>query len=156
MFAIGVPAFFLALQPNKERVQGHFMSNVIRKALPGGLTDVIAVGALVIFAETFEVEAKDVATAATMLLAIVGFMILFKICQPMNKFRGAIWTGCVAGLILAGVFLPELFAIQAISKKCALLFVLFAIATEPLLRYLTAGLAKLQEGFRKLRFRFGK
>ena len=156
MFAIGIPAFFLALQPNKERIQGHFMSNVIKKALPGGLTDVIAVGALVIFAGAFDVDTGDVATAATMLLAIVGFMILFKICQPMNKFRMAIWAGCVAGLILAGLFLPELFAIQAISKECAMLFVLFAIATEPLLRYLTAGLGKLQEMFQKLRFRFGR
>ncbi len=156
MFAIGVPAFFLALQPNKERIQGHFMSNVIRKALPGGLTDVIAVGALVIFAGTFDVDAGDVATSATMLLAIVGFMILFKICQPMNKFRMAIWAGCVAGLILAGLFLPELFAIQAISKECAMLFVLFAIATEPLLRYLTAGLSKLQEIVQRVRRRFGR
>ncbi|MCI8464785.1 MAG: cation-translocating P-type ATPase [Lachnospiraceae bacterium] len=156
MFAIGVPAFFLALQPNKERIQGHFMSNVIRKALPGGLTDVIAVGALVVFAHTFDVRAEDVSTAATMLLAIVGFMILFKICQPMNKFRMAVWIGCVAGLILGGVLLPDLFAIQAISRECAMLFVLFAIATEPLLRYLTVGLARLQEGFRKLRARFGK
>ncbi len=156
MFAIGVPAFFLALQPNKERIQGHFMANVIKKALPGGLTDVIAVGALVVFGEVFHVNPEDISTAATMLLAIVGFMILFKICQPMNKFRMAVWVGCVAGLILSGVFLPDLFAIKKVSMECAMLFVLFAIATEPLLRYLTMGLSWLQGIFRKLRFRFGK
>ena len=156
MFAIGVPAFFLALQPNKERIQGHFMSNVIKKALPGGLADVIAVGALVVFGQTFHVDPNEISTAATMLLAIVGFMILFKICKPINKFRGAVWCGCVIGLILAGVLLPQLFAITKISLECAMLFGVFAVATEPLLRYLTMGLEKVQELWRRMKFRFGK
>ena len=78
MFTIGIPAFFLALQPNRERIRGHFLSNVLLKALPGGLTDVIAVGALVLFGQVFEVEAEDIATAATALLAVVGFMLLFQ------------------------------------------------------------------------------
>ena len=56
MFTIGVPGFFLAFQPNKERIQGHFLSNVFLKALPAGLTDVLMVGALVVFGKTFGVK----------------------------------------------------------------------------------------------------
>ncbi len=85
MFTIGIPAFFLALQPNEERIQGHFISNVLIKALPGGLTDVFAVGAMVLFAHVFGVDPVDTSTAATMLLAIVGFMILYRICQPFSQ-----------------------------------------------------------------------
>ena len=151
MFTIGIPAFFLSLQPNKERIQGHFLSNVLLKALPGGLTDVIAVGALVVFGQTFSVHSDDIATAATMLLAIVGFMILWKICSPMNKLRAAIWVGCIAGLLICSIFLPNLFAITGMSIECIMLFVVFSIATEPVFRYLTLGLEKLQEGIRKLR-----
>ena len=47
MFTIGVPAFFLALEPNKNIIKGHFLTNVFLKALPAALTDVLAVGALV-------------------------------------------------------------------------------------------------------------
>ena len=83
-------------------------------------------------------------------------MILFKICKPINKFRGAVWCGCVIGLILAGVLLPQLFAITKISLECAMLFGVFAVATEPLLRYLTMGLEKVQELWRRMKFRFGK
>lgn len=151
MFTIGIPAFFLSLQPNKERIQGHFLSNVLLKALPGGLTDVIAVGALVVFGQTFSVHSDDIATAATMLLAIVGFMILWKICSPMNKLRALIWVGCIAGLLICSIFLPNLFAITGMSIECIMLFVVFSIATEPVFRYLTLGLEKLQEGIRKLR-----
>lgn len=137
MFTIGVPAFFLALQPNKEMIQGHFLTNVFLKALPAGLTDVIAVGALVVFGQTFHVDAVDISTAATMLLAIVGFMILYKICQPFNIVRIVVWIGCIIGLIGCSLFLPELFAITGMSTECIMLFVVFSIATEPVLRYLT-------------------
>lgn len=137
MFTIGVPAFFLALQPNKDIIKGHFLTNVFLKALPAGLTDVIAVGSLVVFGRTFSVSPVDISTAATMLLAIVGFMILFKICQPFNASRTAVWIGCVMGLLGCSIFLPELFAITGMSVECIMLFVVFSIATEPILRYLT-------------------
>lgn len=147
MFTIGVPAFFLALQPNKEMIQGHFLTNVFLKALPAGLTDVIAVGALVVFGQTFHVDAVDISTAATMLLAIVGFMILYKICQPFNIVRIVVWIGCITGLIGCSLFLPELFAITGMSTECIMLFVVFSIATEPVLRYLTILTGK----FRKIK-----
>lgn len=146
MFTIGVPAFFLALQPNKEMIQGHFLTNVFLKALPAGLTDVIAVGALVVFGQTFRVDSVDISTAATMLLAIVGFMILYKICQPFNAVRIAVWTGCAIGLTGCSIFLPDLFAITGMSTECIMLFVVFSIATEPVLRYLTLAVS----GFRRL------
>ena len=144
MFTIGVPAFFLALQPNKELIQGHFLTNVFLKALPAGLTDVIAVGALVVFGQTFHVGSDDISTAATMLLAIVGFLILFRICQPMNVIRGVVWTISVIGLIGCSIFLPDLFAITGMSTECIMLFVVFSIATEPVLRYLTMLLSGLR------------
>ena len=49
MFTIGIPGFLLALEPNKHRIKGDFLKNVLIKALPGGLTDVIAVFAIVMF-----------------------------------------------------------------------------------------------------------
>lgn len=147
MFTIGVPAFFLALQPNKERIEGHFLTNVVLKALPAGLTDVLAVGALVVFGRTFEVNGTDISTAATMLLAIVGFMILYRICQPMNWLRGIVWGGCIAGILACSIFLPELFAITGMSPKCIMLFVVFSIATEPVLRYLTIFVGWLRDRY---------
>ena len=153
MFTIGVPGFFLAFQPNKERIQGHFLTNVFLKALPAGLTDVLMVGALVVFGKTFDVNTTDISTAATMLLLIVGFIILFNICKPVNIFRGVVWGGCLTGCILCIIFLPKLFAITGMSTKCIMLFVVFSIATEAVLRYLTLLVKGLQKGYRKIRHR---
>lgn len=151
MFTIGVPAFFLALEPNKNMIKGHFLTNVLLKALPAALTDALAVAALVIFGRTFDVSSTDISTAATMLLAIVGFMILYKISAPMNKIRFSIVSGCIAGLLFCSIFLKDLFAITSMTKECIMLFVVFAIATEPMLRYLTTLVEKVKYYYLKLR-----
>ena len=151
MFTIGVPAFFLALEPNKNIIKGHFLTNVFLKALPAALTDVLAVGSLVIFGQTFGVNSKDISTAATMLLAIVGFMILFKISAPMNKLRVGILMGCIAGLLFCSVYLHRLFAITGMSVKCIMLFVVFSIATESAFRFLTILVDKTRFYYLRLR-----
>ena len=153
MFTIGIPAFFLALEPNKNIIKGHFLTNVFLKALPAALTDALAVGALVVFGKTFGVGEQDISTAATMLLAIVGFMILYKISAPMNMLRTAILTGCIAGLLFSSIFLNDLFAITGMTTKCIMLFIVFAIATEPVLRYLTILTEKIRSFYSGLRSR---
>lgn len=143
MFTIGVPAFFLALQPNKNIIQGHFLSNVLIKALPAGITDFLVVGALVVFGQVFEVGETDISTACTMLLAIVGFVILYNISKPMNALRWCVWGGCIVGLLCCSIYLGDLFAMRGMSTKCIMLFVVFAIITEPALRYSTILIEKI-------------
>ena len=137
LFTIGIPGFFLSLQPNKNVIRGHFLQNVLLKALPAGLTDVLVVAALAIFSQTFGVSGKDLSTASTMLLAIVGFMILFKICKPLNplagrdlrrvhhRFSGKLFS-------LSGTVRDQLHVYKMRNALCSI-----SIATEPILRYLT-------------------
>ena len=137
MFTIGIPAFLLAMEPNKKMIEGHFLTNVLLKALPAGLTDVLIVGFLTIFGQTFGLSNEEISTAATLLLAIVGLMILFKISKPMNVFRWIVWGGMVAGLLFCVIFLKDLFGIGVMTRKCCMTLITFAIATEPLLRYIS-------------------
>ena len=88
-----------------------------------------------------------------MLLAIVGFMILYKISAPMNKIRIAILGGCIVGLLFCSIFLKDLFAITGMTTECVMLFVVFAIATEPVLRYLTVLVGKMRFYYLRLRGR---
>ena len=88
-----------------------------------------------------------------MLLAIVGFMILYKISAPMNKIRAGILGGCILGLLFCSIYLNDLFAITGMTMECIMLFVVFAIATEPVLRYLTLLVGKLRFYYQRLRGR---
>ncbi len=144
MFTIGVPAFFLALEPNKSRIEGHFLTNVLLKALPAGLTDVLAVGALVTCAEFFHFPEDDISTVATLLLCVVGFIILYKISCPMNLFRRIVLVGCIIGLVLSSIYLKELFALSHMSLASILLLVIFSLASVTLFYGLNRLVEKLQ------------
>lgn len=143
-FTIGIPAFFLAMEPNKSRIKGKFIINVFLRALPAGLTDVIAVGAIVLCGRAFGLSSGDVATAATMLLAIIGFMILFKISEPLNRFRVLVLIGSIVGLLVCGIFLKDVFALKGMSSSCVLLFVMFSFASESMFRWLTLSVKKMK------------
>lgn len=143
MFTIGIPAFVMSLEKNTERIQGHFLSNVLFKALPGGLTDFIVVSALYLFCIEFNVSEVDVSTSSTIVLAIVGLMILYQIASPMTKYHWFLWFGMAAGLIYCMIFVSSIFAITSISKKSMMLLVIFAIITEPIFRYLSIIVKKL-------------
>ena len=150
MFTIGFPGFLLALEPNKNRIKGHFLKNVLIKALPAGLTDVLAVGALVVCGEVFSLPKNDIATASTMLLSAVGFMILTKISAPLNPLKNGIIIFNILGLVFCGIFLHQLFAISEMSNICVLLLIVFSFAAESLFRYLTIGIEKLDELYSKI------
>ena len=147
MFTIGLPGFLLALEPNRNRIEGNFMANVMLKALPAGLTDVLSVGALVICGQVFNLPSEDIATAGTMLLAVVGFMIIIKISHPFNKMKYGVLIINIVGLLFCGLFLGRLFAIDSISNICFLLMVVFAFAAESMFRYLTLFVEKLSSFF---------
>ena len=147
MFTIGLPGFLLALEPNRNRIEGNFMANVMLKALPAGLTDVLSVGALVICGQVFNLPSEDIATAGTMLLAVVGFMIIIKISHPFNKMKYGVLIINIVGLLFCGLFLGKLFAIDSISNICFLLMIVFAFAAESMFRYLTLFVEKLSSFF---------
>ena len=147
MFNIGIPAFFLAMESNGNRIEGKFLKNVFLKALPAGLTDALAIAALVVCGKVFGLPSEDIATAATMLLAIVGFMILFKISVPLNKYRGTVLVCNMIAFVLCAVVLNELFAIKSMSRICVLLFVVFSFAAESLFRILSHIVENVEKHF---------
>ena len=149
MFTIGVPGFLLALEQNKDRIKGRFITNVMLKALPGGLTDVIAVGALVVCGEVFCISDASIGTIATLVLSVVGFMILFKISEPLNGMKYAVIIGNIAGLVFSGFFLKKLFALTDLSNICILLMIVFGFAAESLFRNLTLLVEKLRGSYEK-------
>lgn len=156
MFTIGIPSFVLALEPNKELIRGHFLTNVLVRALPAGLTDFIVVSGLVIFCREFQVDLDCLSTSCTILVAIVGFMILHRIARPMNTGHIVMLVGVIAGWILCMLFGGSFFGITGISKQCEMLMVIFAIITEPVLRYLSLIIEWISARCRMIHARFSR
>ena len=156
MFTIGIPSFVLALEPNKDLIRGHFLTNVLVRALPAGLTDFIVVSGLVIFCREFQVDLDCLSTSCTILVAIVGFMILHRIARPMNTGHIVMLVGVIAGWVLCMLFGGSFFGITGISKQCEMLMVIFAIITEPVLRYLSLIVEWISARCRMIHARFSK
>lgn len=151
LFTIGLPALVLSQVPNKDLIRGKFISNILFKALPAGITDTIIVAAMVYFGNIFGVSQTDIATASTILLSIVGLMIVFEISKPTDVYKMWLWIICAVGLVFSMVFVSDFFDITAMSPKCILLCINFSIIAEPCMRYLTLGMKAIQKIFFKVK-----
>lgn len=149
LFTIGLPAFVLSQMPNKDIIRGKFLTNILLKAFPAGITDTIIVAAMVFFGNAYNVDQVDIATASTILLCVVGLMILFEISRPMNVYKMSLWIFCLIGLIFCMIFVSDLFGISGMSTKAILLCINFSIIAEPFMRYLTMLFNKIKELFTK-------
>lgn len=99
---IGIPSFFMAMEPNYERIQGGFLRTVLRKAFPGGLTNVFVVLAAQAYMVVFDLPEKQISTVCAAILGVVGMLVLYRVSKPFNRFRKIIWCG--VGVLLIGCF----------------------------------------------------
>ncbi len=106
---IGIPSFFLAMEPNYERVKGRFLPTVLRKALPGGLTNIFVVLMAQAFMAAFDLPLELTSTVCAAILSVVGLLVLYQTCKPMDKFRKLIWWLMAAALVVCFTFLKDFF-----------------------------------------------
>lgn len=124
---IGAPAFFLALEPNHNRVSGRFLPKVLSRALPGGLTDLILLLGFQVFAAVFGFTDEEHSTMSAILLAEVGLLVLYQVCKPFNWKRAVIWTVMTAAMAGCILGFGEFFLMSPLSKEAALILVLFLL-----------------------------
>lgn len=122
-FTIGIPGFFLALEPNHNIIKGKFIKNVLMRALPAGITDMLAVVGIVIAGRNLALAEEEVSTAATLVLIVVGLMVVAGVSIPFNRFRAAIIGACTAGIVFCCVFLHELFVIIPLSMPAVIMLI---------------------------------
>jgi cation-transporting ATPase E len=127
-FNIGLPAFLLAFEPNEERREGSFLSDVLVRSLPAALTSFVAIALMMVFAEIFDVSEQDVATASTYLLSTVGFLILVGLARPLNRYRAFVIGLCLAGFGLVCGLLSSVFDMSSLSRRAVVLCVVFALS----------------------------
>lgn len=84
---IGIPAFILALEPNRSRVNGKFFINVVSKAIPSGITTVVNILLLVFVASLINLPNKETSTIAVIITAYTAILLIYRISKPLNLLR---------------------------------------------------------------------
>jgi len=126
---IGVPSFFLAMEPNYERVNGRFLPTVMRKALPGGLTNIFVVLMAQFFMVVFGMGLEQVSSVCAAILAVVGLQVLYQTCKPFGKIRKIIWWTMAAGLLVCFTFFRGFFELHLEDHATSLVMVVLLIMT---------------------------
>ena len=148
---IGAPGFVLAMEPNTARIKGKFLPNVIYRALPGGLTDLILVLGVILFCMVFQVGENMMSTVCAIILNIVGLMVVHYTCKPYNLLRKAMMTGLTVAFVFCVLLLPQLFTLTSLDLPGAMILVVFALLSAPALMVIRRAQDKLKSGIDSLR-----
>ena len=104
---IGMPSFFLALQPNNKIIKGNFISNVIYAALPAAGAMFAGTLSFMLFAEANSINGISATTSEGAVLLFIGSLQLMLLCLPFNLYRSIVFVVSIAIAWLFFFLLPN-------------------------------------------------
>ncbi len=133
----GIPSLVLALEPNRDRVRGSFLANVLSRSVPASAGIVLGLGALVLARGALGFDDAQVSTVATCVVAVLGVALIYAVSRPLNALRRTLLATMAAATVLgitafgpffevapfSGAMLP--FLVLASAAGCALFAVLY-------------------------------
>lgn len=134
-FTIGIPSFFLALEPNYARVEGKFMRNVIRRAMPGGLTNLTIVLLAGFFTSTFGLSNEQLNTICVWVMSAVGLVTLYHVSVPFTRLRLAVLAAMTAAMLFCLLVIPAFFDLPALNASSGLILVTLLLACPTVMRF---------------------
>ncbi|WP_328502624.1 cation-translocating P-type ATPase [Streptomyces sp. NBC_00457] len=138
---IGVPAFFLALAPNKERARPHFVRRVMRYSIPGGVLAGLATFATYLIARNYYTGEGSLAaetSAATLTLFLISMWVLAIIARPYTWWRILLVAAMGFGFLVVLVvpWLQEFFALKLVGVTMPWMAVGIAVVAAAVLEVL--------------------
>lgn len=120
---IGAPSVFISLLPNNEKVQGKFISNVLKSSFPAALTVLMFTIILYIVGirvPEFQwiVDGKITPlfnTVSLTLTTAITLTVLYKMCKPFNLFKFIIFT--TVFIIVVAVFYFGLYQQESLISE---------------------------------------
>lgn len=147
---IGIPSFVLALEPNKERVKGNFLVNVLSRSLP-------ASGAIIVFL-LFELvlgrflghEFDEISTVCMIITIVVGLALIFRISQPLTALRKLLLVSMAVLVVLACTVCGSFFHVVALPFDVAVATVVFCVLAVLLFERFSTGFERNADSNRLL------
>jgi len=130
-FTIGIPSFVLAMEPNRARVRGNFLSNVMLRALPAALTDLFLTEGVMLFYLAAGLADGAVSTICAGIMGLVGLMMVYRTAQPMKGFHIVLLAGLSAAMVGCFFFLKPVFNLVPLDFLSSLVLGVFALLAWP-------------------------
>lgn len=137
--SIGIPSFFLALEPNHERIHGKFIENVMKQSLPGAVTLTFNIIVLSAISTFFTFADGEISSLAVILTGYTELLVLFKVCYPFSTVHKVLFSSMVVLFAAALIAFPHLFEMVPLTLPMFLVLapmILFATCLMPALTHL--------------------
>lgn len=116
---IGIPSFFIALQPNKNLVEDGFLHRILIKSLPNGMGITFGVVISSIYMHFAKYSDERVQTICTLIIGIISMLVLFKISEPLTKMKIAVVIAMISLFIISFIwsFTMKIFGFVKLTSK---------------------------------------
>lgn len=145
MFNIGLPGFLLAMENNTRRQRGRLLTRTLRGAIPSSVISFLAIAVLMyIGPKFFNLTDDEMGVAGTYFLSAVGFVLLWKLIHPLNKYRIFVFVLCVTGMVGSIIGFWNIFIMAEVTVRGTWISVGYALAGALLMRLILKIMAKMQ------------
>lgn len=146
---IGAPSFLLALQPNRDIIRGSFIGNVMQRAVPNGITVVLAMIAVLVCSGIFGFSTQQMSTLATVVLAAISFMVTARCCHPVKSWKVAMLAVLIAAFTLGSMLFPWFFGMVAFEREMTACAIIISSSALVVIIGLSAIVRKIAEALRR-------
>ena len=109
---VGIPSFFLALEPNYNKVDKDFIAKVFRNAVPNGITVMFNIFLIIMFCGIFNKSFDSYRLVVVSLTGFITLRLLYTICKPLNLWRKMLLLFCSISFFELLILLPDLFLVS--------------------------------------------
>jgi cation-transporting ATPase E len=133
-FIIGIPSFFIALEPNNKQFKGNFLVNVFKNVFPGSLIIILNLLGVYIFANFFEFGAAEnpnqmISTVGIIAATFAYWLVLVNVATPLNKLRTLIIVSSFILSALAFIIFNDMFGLYPLNTSSVLMMLLLMETT---------------------------
>ncbi len=135
-FTIGIPSFVLALEPNRDRIKGHFLENVIVRSIPGAVCAVVSILVANMVGYSLGMTYAQVSTMCVLLTSWVGINLVLRLSYPFTPIRVALLVVVVGGTVGGHLLLPKLFSLTPYTWQMGIIILMMAVLSAVAFHYL--------------------
>lgn len=143
LFTVGIPSFFLALRSSYHKPQGRFAANILENALPAAITVVFNIMVIQLAGFCFGLQQAETSTMNVLLTGAVGFILLVRIAQPLNKLEIALIAALATAFLLSMVLFGWFFGYCSLFSRNAFFYIPLLYASPGILSFLSNLAAKV-------------
>lgn len=145
VFTIGIPSFVLALEPNKNRIDGNLFIKIISKSLPCALAIVSSILGIMALSKVINLNYSEISTLCVILTGFNGLSLLFRLSIPFNKIRKALFLLMSSSFFICIIFFKEFFSLSTLNLKLISITLALCILTTFLFNLFAKVVSKIKK-----------